>query len=337
MDEPAAALNKQESQMLHDTIRSVVARGASVLIVTHFLKEVLALADTVTVLRDGRLVHTGPAAAETEATLVRAMLGRELSTVFPSKRPPAKGAGVVLSARDVVASGVDGASIEVHAGEIVGLAGLDGSGRAELAQAIYGAVPMVSGVVTVSGYAVGRATPRAAIKRGLSMVPASRRDDGLILGRSVEHNATISSLRTLSRAGVVCRREEKRRVRQVLDSLEVPLRKGAVSTLSGGNQQKVLFARALLKTTDVLIAIEPTRGVDVGAKAAIYRLLSALAERGTAILLVSSENQELIGLSHRVLVMCRGQVVAELIGEAMCEERILTAALTGNDPNQERS
>jgi simple sugar transport system ATP-binding protein/ribose transport system ATP-binding protein len=330
MDEPTAALSGQEVRALHKTIRSVVARGASVLIVTHFLKEVLALADTITVLREGRHVRTGPASNESETSLINAMLGRDLSAVFPEKRQGAGRRPVVLSGENIAAPGVDGVSMEVRAGEIVGLAGLENSGRSELARALYGDLALRGGTVTVGGHRLRRPNPRRALARGLTMVPASRRDDGLFLNRPIIENSSISSLPSLSRAGVVRRRAEAKQVTEVLFSLGVPADRGrsAVSTLSGGNQQKVLFARALLRNTVALIAHEPTRGVDIGAKAAIYELLGTLAADGLGVLLISSEPQELIGLSHRVLVMHRGRLSDELTGADICEERILTAALT---------
>lgn len=330
MDEPTAALNEQETHALHETIRSVVARGATVLIVTHFLKEVLALADTITVLRDGRHVRTGPAGGESEASLINAMLGRDLSAVFPAKRPVPPTRPVVLRGQDIVAPGLNGVSVEVRAGEIVALAGLDNSGRDELARALYGDLTLHSGSVTVDGHRTRRPTPKRSLAHGLSMVPASRRDDGLFLGRPITFNAGIGSLSDVTRAGLVRRRAEAKRVAEVLRRLDVPADRGhiAVSTLSGGNQQKVLFARALLRETVALIAHEPTRGVDIGAKAAIYELLCDLADEGLGVLLISSEPQELIGLSHRVLVMRRGRISDELVGADICEERILTAALT---------
>ncbi|MDT3444534.1 MULTISPECIES: sugar ABC transporter ATP-binding protein [unclassified Pseudofrankia] len=330
MDEPTAALTEQEAHVLHRTIRSVVARGATVLIVTHFLKEVLALADTVTVLRDGKHVRTGPASAETEASLIQAMLGRDLSTVFPEKRPAPATAPVVLGGENIVAPGVRGVSVEVRAGEILGLAGLEGSGRAELARALFGQLKMSSGKLFIGGEPVRRPSPRRALAHGLSMVPASRRDDGLFLTRPIVENVSISSLADVSRLGVVRRRAETQRIAEVLSTLDVPpdRQRRPVSTLSGGNQQKVLFARAFMRRPLALIANEPTRGVDIGAKTAIYGLLHGLAEQGVGILLISSEREELIGLSHRVLVMCRGEVSAELVGDEIREDRILTAALT---------
>jgi len=330
MDEPTAALSGPEVRALHETIRSVAARGASVLIVTHFLKEVLALADTITVLREGRHVRTGPASTESETSLINAMLGRDLSAVFPAKKQSSGRRPVVLSGENVVASGVDGVSIEVRAGEIVGLAGLENSGRSELARALYGDLALRGGTVTVDGHRMRRPNPRRALAHGLTMVPASRREDGLFLNRPITENSSISSLPSVSRGGVVRRRAEARQVAEVLSRLGVPADRGrsAASTLSGGNQQKVLFARALLRKTAALIAHEPTRGVDIGAKAAIYELLCTLADEGLGVLLISSEPQELIGLSHRVLVMHRGRLSDELVGPDICEERILTAALT---------
>jgi rhamnose transport system ATP-binding protein len=330
MDEPTAALNEQQAHALHQTIRAVAARGASVLIVSHFIKEVLALADTVTILRDGQLVRTGPASAESEASLIRGMLGRDLSAVFPAKQLVPRSRQIVLHGRRIVAPGVNGVSIEVRAGEIVGLAGLDGSGRTELPRALYGDLVLKDGSVCIGDKSLARPTPRRSLAHGLSMIPASRRDDGLFLARPIAENASISSLGDFSRVGVVRRRPESERIADVLTRLDVPADRGRnpVSTLSGGNQQKVLFARTLLGKTVALIANEPTRGVDIGAKAAIYALLCSLAEEGVGVLLISSEPEELIGLCHRVLVMYQGQLSDELSGPSICEERILTAALT---------
>jgi len=337
MDEPTAALNEQEAAVFHATLRAVVGRGASVVIVTHFLREVLELADHISVLRDGRLVQSSPASGQTEPSLIRAMLGRELSAVFPPLPTTEVEGPAVLRVRDLVAPGVDCVSLEVHAGEIVGLAGLDGSGRAELGAAIYGDVPTESGSVEVLGRPLGVHQPSGSLRQGLALIPASRRDDGLFLVRPVTENSSISSLRRLTRFGVVRRSEERRVSKDVYQRLDVPSGRGRqpVSTLSGGNQQKVMLARVLLRDTKVLIACEPTRGVDVGAKSSIYQLLTSLAADGMGLLLVSSEPEELIGLSHRVMVMRRGRVAAELTGAGITEEAILTAALTDTTPIEE--
>jgi ribose transport system ATP-binding protein len=328
MDEPSAALSAHELERLHEIVRSLAGAGKTILLISHLLGEVLDLADTVTVLRDGRVVRTARAADVTEASLVEAMLGRPLTSTFPTKQPPPRDAPIVLSVRDLVAPGVDRVSFDLRAGEILGLAGLVGAGRTELARAVFGAARVDSGAVTLAdGRALGR-SPRRSLDAGLAMIPESRKDDGLIFTASVTENATLSRLRALAAGGVVRRGLERRTARTVLDECDV---RGAhysapVRTLSGGNQQKVLFARTLLCGPRVLVADEPTRGVDVGAKRAIYDLLAKLAGDGIGVVLVSSELEEILGLAHRVLVMRRGRLVAELEGDAMQEGTILAAA-----------
>jgi ribose transport system ATP-binding protein len=328
MDEPTAALGAEETRHLHDVVRRLAAAGKTIVLVSHFLGEVLELADAVTVLRDGRIVKTAPTAAETEASLVEAMLGRPLTSTFPARRPPPPDAPVVLAVRDLVAPGVDGVSLELRAGEILGLAGLVGAGRTELARAVFGAAAVGSGeAVLAGGTKLGR-SPRASLRAGLAMIPESRKDDGLLYGRSSVENATLSRLAELSTAGVVRRRRQRRAGGEVLDRCGV---RGAsysapVAALSGGNQQKVLLARMLLCNPRAVIADEPTRGVDVGAKRAIYDFLASLAGDGLGVLLISSELEEIVGLAHRVLVMRRGRLVAELRGEEIAEPAILAAA-----------
>jgi simple sugar transport system ATP-binding protein/ribose transport system ATP-binding protein len=327
MDEPSAALSAPETAQLHEIVRSLAERGTTILLISHFLREVLELADSVTVLRDGRLVRTAPAADETEASLVEAMLGRPLTTTFPAKRPPAVDVPVVLSVRHLSAPGVTDVSFEVRSGEIVGLAGLVGAGRTELARAIFGANRVESGHAQLAEAQLGR-SPRRSLGAGVAMIPESRKDQGLIFGRSVVENVTLARLGELSRMGIVRRRAERRSAEAILDRCDVraPSYAAPVATLSGGNQQKVLFARTLLGEPRVLLADEPTRGVDVGAKLAIYELLVSLAQSGMGIVLISSELEEILGLAHRVLVMRSGRLVAELDGEAMTESAILAAA-----------
>ncbi len=330
MDEPSAALSEPDTVRLHEIIRSLTQAGKSVLLVSHFLREVLELADRVTVLRDGKLVRTRPASEETEATLIQAMLGRPLDAAFPPKPAHRAEAPVVLSVRELSAPGVSGASLEVREGEIVGLAGLVGAGRSELARAIFGADRRQGGEVELVGDRLGAGAPLVSLRRGLAMIPESRKDQGLLLGRSVLENVSLSRLEAFSRLGVVNRRTERAAATQVLDRVAV---KGGdygspVAALSGGNQQKVLFARMLMCGPRVLIADEPTRGVDVGAKRAIYDLLVGLAADGMGVLLISSEVEEILGLAHRVLVMSRGRIVTELRGEDMTESAILAAAFS---------
>jgi len=233
---------------------------------------------------------------------------------------------VVLEAEDVFAPGVRGVSLRIRAGEIVGVAGLVGAGRSELGRVLAGATRTWSGRVLVAGR-LTPGTPRAGIDAGVALIPESRKDDGLCLGRPVRENVSLASLARFSRLGFVRRRIEDARVRSALASVAGPsaLEAPAV-TLSGGNQQKLMFARALLGEPRVLVADEPSRGIDVGAKHQIHELLVELAASGTAVLLISSEIEEILGLSHRVLVMRAGRIVAELAGEQMTETAILNAS-----------
>jgi simple sugar transport system ATP-binding protein/ribose transport system ATP-binding protein len=328
MDEPSAALSEHETRQLHEIIRSLARAGTSILLISHFLREVLDLADTVTVLRDGEVVRTALASEETESSLIEAMLGRPLTSTFPAKQFPGSDSAVRLSVRELSAPGVSGATFDLRAGEILGVAGLVGAGRTELARALYGAARVHSGTAVLeTGEALGR-SPRRSLAAGLVMIPESRKDDGLIFGRSVVENATLSRLGDVSAFGVVRRARERKTARAVLDRCDV---RGApyaapVRALSGGNQQKVLLARTLLCEPRVMIADEPTRGVDIGAKRAIYDFITSLAADGLGVILISSELEEILGLSHRVLVMRRGRIVAELAGEAMTANAILAAA-----------
>jgi simple sugar transport system ATP-binding protein/ribose transport system ATP-binding protein len=333
MDEPTAALSAPETVQLHEIVRSLAAAGKTIILISHFLREVLELATVVTILRDGHVIRTAPTSDETEESLVLGMLGRPLTSAFPPKVHPPLDAPVLLSVKNLRAPGVADASFEVRAGEIVGLAGLVGAGRTEVARAIFGAPPPTGGEVTVGrGIALG-ANPRKSLGAGVVMIPESRKDQGLIFGRSVIENVTLARLGDVSRAGVVRRRVERRVATEMLNRCAV---RGAsyaapVRALSGGNQQKVLFARMMLCNPRVVLADEPTRGVDVGAKRAIYDFLIELAEQGLGVVLISSELEEILGLAHRVLVMRRGRIVAELEGEAMTESAILAAAFA--DPS----
>ena len=339
MDEPTAALSQPDVVRLHEVIRGLAAAGTTVVLVSHFLHEVLELADTITVLRDGRVVRTAPAAGETEETLLSAMLGRSLGATFPAKQFAAADAPPVLSVTGLRAPGVNGVSLQVRAGEIVGMAGLVGAGRTELARALYRASRTTAGAVRVTGGSAPATdrgpgsrwrpgSPREALRDGVAMIPESRKDDGLLLGRSITENVSLASLAQVSRFGLVRRRAERQAVGEMLGQVAVrgPDQAAPAAALSGGNQQKLLFARVLLRQPRLLIADEPTRGVDVGAKRAIYDLLASLAAGGLGVLIISSDIEEILGLAHRVLVMRGGRIAAELGGGDMTEAAILGAA-----------
>ena len=334
MDEPTASLSQGEASRLFEIVRRLAAEGTTVIYVSHFLEDVLGLCDAITVLKDGRVVRTAPAAAETAESLVLGMIGRSLETTFPPKRQPEPDAPAVLSVRNLGSRGrFRDVSFEVRRGEIVGLAGLIGSGRTEVARAIFGADPPAEGQIELEGRPVTIRSPRRAIRLGVSMLPESRRQ-GLVFGRSIAENVSLPHLASLSVAGFVRRGAERQHVREVIERVGTPAAsdRDLVGSLSGGNQQKVLFSKWLVSRPRVLLADEPTRGVDVGAKSAIYELLASLAASGLAILLISSELEEILGLAHRVLVMRNGLLAGELSGEEATAERILGLAFATTGP-----
>ena len=291
----------------------------------------LALADTVTVLKDGRHVKTSPAASETPDSLVTAMLGRSMDLVFPERVAPPSDRRVVLSVRDLSRPpAFADVSFDIRAGEIVGLAGLVGSGRTEIARAIFGA-DAANGTVEVDGRELRRRSPGAGIRRGIAMLPESRKEQGLVMMRPVTENVTIAHLDAVTKMGVLQMRRERRLVGEVLKDVDARAASHSmpVSALSGGNQQKTAIAKWLVKTPKVLLADEPTRGIDVGAKRAIYELIAELARGGLGVLLISSELEEVLGLAHRILVLRSGRIVAELDGATADEETVMRAAFGG--------
>ncbi|MCW3009193.1 MAG: transporter related protein [Solirubrobacterales bacterium] len=334
MDEPTAALSRIEADRLLAIARALREEGVTIIFVSHFLEDVLALADTVSVLKDGRHVRTAPAAKETVETMITAMLGRSLEYVFPEPAPPPPDAPVVLKVRNLTRSpAFTDVSFDIRAGEIVGLAGLVGSGRTEIARGIFGADP-ASGTVEIDGRALRMGSPRHAIRRGAALLPESRKDQGLAMHRSVAENVSMVHLDQVCRHEVLQGRRERRVVKEMLGRVQAKVATPSmpVSALSGGNQQKVALAKWLVRQPKLLIADEPTRGVDVGAKQTIYELLKGLAESGMAVLMISSEIEEVLGLSHRVLVVRGGRIVAEFEGDAAQEESIMRAAFGGTGP-----
>ena len=329
MDEPTARLSTEEAGTLLAIVSRLSQDGTTVILVSHFLNQVLQVADSVSVMRDGALVSSRPAASETERSLVEAMTGRSLDTNFPAKVPPSVDAPVVLDVREMQRSGeVPAVSFRVRAGEIVGLAGLVGSGRSEILRAIYGADPRAGGEVRVCARPIRRRSTRDAIGAGVGLIPESRKDQGLLLSRSIRDNVTLPHLGHLSRMGCVRPRQEAHAASKAAASVDIRAAsiEQSVLELSGGNQQKSLFARWFLDSRRLLLADEPTRGVDIGAKRAIYDLIAGAAAAGLAVLFVSSEVDEVIGLAHRVLVVRDQAIVAELAGAQLTESRILEAA-----------
>ncbi len=325
MDEPTSSLAKDQIAQLHDMMRSLRDAGRSVIYVSHFLDDILDVADRITVLRDGNLVHTVDAAGQNKSTLVAAMLGGDKTeTPFPPKVSPTDPAPL-LEVRDLRSqTGVNGVSLRIGAGEIVGLAGLVGSGRTEIARAIIGADP-ATGTVTLKGAAYVRRSPAASTQLGIVLVPEDRRKQGLVMTLPVSGNTTLPHLRRFAPGGVLNRRAERARVRSLIDEFQVrpPRVDGDISSFSGGNQQKVLIAKWLLDDPKVVILDEPSRGVDVGARQLIHEAIAALAARGVGILLISSEINEVLGLAHRTYLVDRGRIRSSVDTASTTEADVL--------------
>ncbi len=331
MDEPTAALSGQEVERLFEIVRDLKEGGVGVIFISHHLEEVAEIGDRVTVLRDGRVVGTVPAGTGS-AELVRMMVGRSIEDQFPRRRPEV--GGVLLEVRNLSREGVlDDVSFELRAGEIVGIAGIVGAGRTELARAIFGADPVDSGEILIGGRPVRRVDPREAKRRGMGFVTEDRQGQGIVPPLSVAENLALASLGEGAKAGIVDRRGQRRRAEGMIRDLAIrtPGPEQEVRYLSGGNQQKVVIGKWLLADSKVLIMDEPTRGIDVGAKVEIYELMNRLTEEGAGILMISSELPEVLGMSDRILVMSGGRITGELSAEEATQERVMELATLGSE------
>ena len=326
-DEPTSSLTAEEVDRLFNLIRRLRDRGLGVIYVTHRLHEVSEISDRIAILRDGRLVAVRETATTTHDELVRMMVGRDLSYGF--SREETTRDEVVLDVVNLQSRWHRDVSFKIHAGEIVGFAGLVGAGRTELAKVIFGAFHRRGGAVHVAGKLTNIRSPSDAIRANIGFAPEDRKGEGLILVRSVIENASMAVYSALSRWGILRTRMMVETVSPLIASLEIktPSLDQEVGKLSGGNQQKVVLARWLAAKPKVLILDEPTRAVDVGAKAEIYRLIDNLAKSGIAIMLISSEMPELLALADRIIVMHQGRISGPIEKRDASEERILSAAL----------
>jgi ABC-type sugar transport system ATPase subunit len=331
MDEPTAALADHEVELLYTIIRRLTGRGVAIIYVSHRLKEIFDLCDTITVLKDGVQVATRPADELDEAALVRLMVGRSMASFFPDALEGTEVGTPRLELRNAGNGYVDGVDLTLHGGEIVGVAGLQGSGRTELLEGIFGVTPFTRGTLALDGAEVAVRTPRQAIRRGLALITEDRKATGLALHQSILDNA-LGVVRAVfpGRTGAA-----RGAVPGTLSTLAVSARSLAQEAqfLSGGNQQKVVLARWLAANPAVVLMDEPTRGIDVGAKHAIYEVMRSLAADGMAVLMVSSELPEVIGMSDRIVVMKDGRVAGELPGGAS-EEDVLTMATGASSADQ---
>jgi len=334
LDEPSAVLDQEEVHNLFRVIRGLTAEGVAVVYISHRLEEIREIGDRITVLKDGRTVATGLPVEDTPTSeLIRLMTGRSIEYVFPPRPEGNRDRGdVVLEVRDLALGGVfSDVSFTVHAGEIVGLAGLVGAGRSEIIETVYGARRASRGTVSVDGRRIRRGSVTASVNAGVGLCPEERKSQGLLLDQAVYRNITVSSLGRFARAGFLNSAAERRHATQLTTSLDVRPAgvSRAVRTLSGGNQQKVVLARWLLRDCRVLLLDEPTRGVDVGARTEIYNLIRTLADAGVAVVVVSSEVEEVLGLSDRVLVVREGVVVHQSAATQIDESRVLDLVMEG--------
>ncbi len=338
MDEPTAAIPKREIDTLFRIIRRLKERGVTIIYISHHLDEVFTISDRVTVLRDGRVVETRNTADLDEPELIRLMVGRTLTEQYPYQ--PATPGPELLRVENLNRKGVlRDISFSLHAGEVVGISGMVGSGRTELLRAIYGVDRLTSGAVFVEGKPVRFKAPRDAIEAGIALLPEERKTSGLVLLLSVMDNIGMASLRTLSRRGVMRDRELARtseRMKSVMN-IKTPSLKQRVMNLSGGNQQKVVLGKWFARQPRIYLFDEPTRGIDVGAKVEIYNLINQLKKEGAAILMVSSELPEILGMADRVLVMREGAVAGEVPSQALNQETVLRLAIGGEAAASARS
>jgi ribose transport system ATP-binding protein len=336
LDEPTSALSQAEIERLFAVIAALKAHGVTMIYISHKFDEIFRIADRVTVLRDGELVGTLPIAEADQPTLIRMMVGRDLSDLFPKSAAPIGAEALRVENLHLAPEGeragrsLHDISFQVQRGEIVGIAGLMGAGRTELLEAVYGVYPerRVRGTVAVDGQPRRIASPRDAIRAGLAFVTEDRKTQSLILISSVAHNLTLAALNRFLRLNILRRREEDVAVQDAIEKLRIktPSAGVAVDKLSGGNQQKVALAKCLLTRPRVLLLDEPTRGIDIGAKVEIYGLISRLAQDGAAIVIASSELPELLAMCDRILVLCEGELSAELTRAEATQERIMEAA-----------
>jgi rhamnose transport system ATP-binding protein len=337
MDEPTASLSGRETEQLFKIISELRAGGAGIIYISHRLEEIGRISDRVTVLRDGETVATHLTRELDQPAIIRLMVGRDIAAAYP-KHESAAG-DVVLELHDVssAAAGVQHISLTVRSGEIVGLAGLVGAGRTELAGTIFGLTPADQGEISLRGRTVRIDSPETAIRNGIAYVPEDRRKHGLVEGMTVAENTTLASLGAVSRAGLIDFSKERELASRFVAKLatKTPGVDVAVNTLSGGNQQKVVLSRWMAISPSVLILDEPTQGIDVGAKAEVHRLVNDMAAQGMAILIISSELPEILGLSDRIAVMTEGTMAGILDRAEATQERVLALALPRKDALQE--
>ena len=334
MDEPTAALNDEEIQVLFKIIEDLKMKNIAILYISHRMDEIFRISDRITVFRDGCYIATKKIEDTDYDDIVSMMVGQKVDQLYPYRSYTKQ--SVIFELKKIESRGVHQVSLQLHKGEILGIAGLLGSGNIELSKIVYGALPMYSGEIYIDGEKKDCQTPQKALAAGIGFVSDDRKQEGLILIRNVKENISISSLKMMTRWGVINSKQEKENVnKQIKDlNIKVSSMNQMVGNLSGGNQQKVVFGKVLETLPTICIFAEPTRGVDIGAKAEIYGIMDELTKNGKSIILISSDLPELIGMSDRVLVMREGKVVKELSKAEAKQETILAYASGGVDNHE---
>ncbi len=327
MDEPTSAISDAEVERLFTLIESLKNGGRGIVYISHKMDEIYRVSDRITVLRDGKYIATAETSQIKRSELIQMMVGREITDIFP--KVEAQIGDVLLEVRDLTVRGVfRNVSFSVRRGEILGVAGLMGAGRTEVVETLFGVRTPTSGEILMDGRPISTSSPAESIRRGIGFVSEDRKEIGLVLKRSVKENVSLVELRSFCDGPFLNRKRERRSVGDSIRSLRIktPSSEQVVRNLSGGNQQKVVVAKWLLANPDLLIMDEPTRGIDVGAKAEIHRLISELAQQGKAIIMVSSEMPEIIGMSDRVVVMHEGRITGEIDRNALSQEAVMHMA-----------
>lgn len=326
MDEPSAPLTITEVEAMYEIVDRLKAEGVTIIYISHRMEEIFRLSDRVSVIRDGKYITTLNTAETNKQELIKLMVGRELNETYPERENPS--GEIIMKLNKVSGNGVKDISFEVKRGEILGLGGLVGAGRTELAQLIFGSEPITSGEIIYKGEILHVRNCQQAIEKGIAMIPEDRKRHGVILDMSIKDNTTMPCLKKISPKSIINTKKEMEVTENYRKSLliKTPTIEQLVKNLSGGNQQKVVLAKWLAMNPDVIIFDEPTRGIDVGAKHEIYEIMNELANEGKAIIMISSDMEELIGMSDRIVVLCKGRVAGSIEKQEISQESILTKA-----------
>ncbi len=333
MDEPTSSLASNEVELLFNIIRKLKEKGVTIIYISHRLDEVFQITDRLTVLRDGKFVATVNTAETNRAELVKLMVGRELSETYPERT--CEPGEVVLEARGLTGNSVENISFQLRRGEILGLAGLVGCGRTETAELVCGAKPITGGTLLVNEKPVKLHSPADAIKHGIGLIPENRKEQGCILFNTFLFNSTLICNKKYMKGGVISNKKRKLIAQQYKDNLniKIPHLKQMVINLSGGNQQKVVVAKTMAADLDIIFFDEPTKGIDVGAKQEIYQLMNNMVSEGKAIVMISSDMEEMLGMADRIIVLSEGLIAGEIARKDFSQERVLTLA-SGMEVNE---